>query len=65
MPTPILICIVLHYSAVLREIDAVKLIRKAIRDQKTMFVDVVVNKEHDFRERKNTPKWIYNLPNTF
>ena len=39
----------------MREIDAMKLIRKAIRDKKTLPVDVVVSKEHIFNERKNTP----------
>lgn len=47
--------IVLQNSAEMREIDAMKLIRKAIRDQKTIPVDVVVSKEHTFNERKNTP----------
>ena len=47
--------IVLQDSANIREIDAMKLIRKAIRDKKTLPVDVVVSKEHIFNERKNTP----------
>ena len=33
----------------------VMLIRKAIRDKKTMPVDVLVSKKHKFNERKMTP----------
>lgn len=44
--------IVLQDSAQIREIDAMKLIRKAIRDHKTMSVDIVASKEQSFNERK-------------
>jgi len=39
----------------MREIDAIKLIRKAIRDKKTMPVDIIVSKRKKFDERKVTP----------
>lgn len=39
----------------IREIDAMKLINKAIRDKKTMPVDVVVSKLDKFNQRKYTP----------
>ncbi len=38
----------------MREIDAIKLIRKAIRDKKTMPVDIIVSKRKKFDERKVT-----------
>ncbi|MBL7123942.1 MAG: nucleotidyltransferase domain-containing protein [Actinobacteria bacterium] len=40
-------------NAKIREIDAMKLIRKAIRDKKTMPVDIVVSKENNFNQRKS------------
>lgn len=39
----------------IREIDAMRLIRKAIRDRKTMPVDVIVSKKNKFNQRKSTP----------
>lgn len=39
----------------MREIDAVKLIRKAIRGQKTMPVDVMASRENEFNRRKTAP----------
>ncbi|MDD2503308.1 MAG: nucleotidyltransferase domain-containing protein [Clostridia bacterium] len=38
-----------------REIDAIRLIRKAIRDKKTMPVDIVVSKKSKFAQRKIHP----------
>ncbi len=49
------IYVVMHENADIREIDAMKLIHKAIRDKKTMPVDVVVNKKNKFNQRKLTP----------
>jgi predicted nucleotidyltransferase len=40
-------------NAKIKEIDAIKLIRKAIRDKKTMPVDIVVGKENKFNKRKS------------
>jgi hypothetical protein len=39
----------------IREIDAMILIHKAIRDKKTMPVDVIVTKKDKFDQRKSTP----------
>lgn len=47
--------IVMPESADIREIDAMRLIHKAIRDKKTMPVDVVVGKERKFNQRKSAP----------
>lgn len=41
-------------NAEIREIDAMRLIRKAIRDKKTMPVDIVVSKENNFNQRKSS-----------
>lgn len=49
------ILVVLSESADMREIDAVKLIRKAIRGKKTMPVDVMVSRENEFNRRKTAP----------
>lgn len=47
------IFVVMPDNANIREIDAIRLIRKAIRDKKTMPVDVVVSKENKFNQRKS------------
>jgi len=47
------IYIVMPDYAKIREIDAMRLIRKAIRDKKTMPVDIVVSKEDSFNKRKS------------
>ena len=39
-------------SAKIKEIDAMRLIRKAIRDKKTLPVDIIVSKEKKFNQRK-------------
>ena len=39
----------------IREIDAMRLIRKAIRNKKTMPVDVMVGKKDKFNKLKSTP----------
>jgi predicted nucleotidyltransferase len=49
------IYVVMPENADIREIDAMRLIRKAIRDKKTMPVDVVVSKENKFNQRKSAP----------
>jgi hypothetical protein len=41
------IYVVLSENADMREIDAVRLIRKAIRGKKTMPVDLLVSKKHN------------------
>ena len=46
------IYVVMSDKAEIREIDAMKLIRKAIRDKKTMPIDIVVGKEKKFNRRK-------------
>jgi predicted nucleotidyltransferase len=38
-----------------REIDAIKIIRRAIRDKKTLPVDVVVGKRNRFDQRSTAP----------
>jgi len=50
---PLDIYIVMPDNAKIRETDAMKLIRKAIRDRKTMPVDIVVSKENNFNQRKS------------
>ena len=47
------IYIVMSDKAVIKEIDAMKLIRKVIRDKKTMPVDIIVGKEKKFNRRKS------------
>lgn len=49
------IYVVMAENANIREIDAMRLIHKAIRDKKTMPVDVVVSKKDKFNRRKSTP----------
>ena len=48
------IYVVMSDKADIKEIDAMKLIRKAIRDKKTMPVDIVVGKEKKFNRRKSS-----------
>ena len=48
------IYVVMSDKAEIKEIDAMKLIRKAIRDKKTMPVDIVVGKEKKFNRRKSS-----------
>ncbi|MFO7928958.1 MAG: nucleotidyltransferase domain-containing protein [Candidatus Humimicrobiaceae bacterium] len=48
------IFVVMPESAKIKEIDAIRLIRKAIRDKKTMPVDIVVSKENKFNQRKSS-----------
>ena len=48
------IYVVMSDNAKIKEIDAMKLIRKAIRDKKTMPVDIVVSKENKFNQRKSS-----------
>lgn len=47
--------VVIPEDADIREIDAVRVIRRAIRDKKTVPVDVVVGKRNRFDERKSAP----------
>lgn len=47
--------VVLPENADMREIDAVKLIRKAIHDKKTMPADVIVSKENESNRWKIAP----------
>lgn len=49
------IFVVIKEDADIREIDAMKLINKAIRDKKTMPVDVIVSKKNKFNQRKYIP----------
>ncbi|MBS4008202.1 MAG: nucleotidyltransferase domain-containing protein [Clostridium sp.] len=49
------IYVVMAENADIREIDAMRLIHRAIRDKKTMPVDVVVSKKNKFTQRKSTP----------
>jgi predicted nucleotidyltransferase len=49
------IYVVIPDDADMREIDAVKAIRRAIRDKKTMPVDVVVSKQSRFLRRASAP----------
>lgn len=46
------IYVVMPDSAKIKEIDAIRLIRKAIRDKKTFPVDIIVSKEKKFNQRK-------------
>lgn len=47
--------VVISDNVNIREIDAMRLIRKAIRDKKTMPVDVMVGKKDKFNQLKSTP----------
>ena len=49
------IFVVLKENADIREIDAMKLINKAIRDKKTMPVDIIVCKRINFNQKKHVP----------
>ncbi|MTI96710.1 MAG: nucleotidyltransferase domain-containing protein [Firmicutes bacterium] len=49
------IYVVISEDADIREIDAIKLIYRAIRDKKAMPVDVVVSKKNKFDQRKLAP----------
>jgi len=49
------IYVVLADDADMREIDAMKLIRRSIRDRKTMPIYVVVGKESEFNRRISAP----------
>lgn len=49
------IFVVIKEGTDIREIDAMKLINKAIRDKKTMPVDVIVSKRNKFNQRKYFP----------
>ena len=48
------IYVVMSDNAKIKEIDAMKLIRKAIRDKKTVPVDIMVGKENKFNRRKSS-----------
>ncbi len=47
--------VVISDSDNIREIDAMRMIRKAIRNKKTMPVDVVVSKKNKFNQLKFVP----------
>jgi predicted nucleotidyltransferase len=47
--------VVMSDNVSIREIDAMRLIRKAIRDRKTMPVDVIVGKKHKFNQLISSP----------
>jgi len=47
--------VVISDNVNIREIDAMRLIRKAIRDIKTMPVDIIVGKKDKFNQLKLTP----------
>lgn len=49
------ILVLMPEDADIREIDAMRLIHKAIRDKKTMPVDLVVSKKNKFNKRKFAP----------
>lgn len=49
------IFVVIPDNTDIREIDAMKIINRAIRDKKTMPVDVVVSKTNKFNQRKASP----------
>jgi len=49
------IYVVIAENANIREIDAMKLIQRVIRDKKTMPVNVIVSKRNKFNQRKSTP----------
>lgn len=48
------IYVVMSDKSKIKEIDAMKLIRRAIRDKKTMPVDIMVGKEKKFNRRKSS-----------
>jgi predicted nucleotidyltransferase len=48
------IYVVISDKVKIKEIDAMRLIRKAIRDKKTMPVDIIVGKEKKFNRRKSS-----------
>jgi len=48
------IYVVMSDKAEIKEIEAMKLIRKVIRNKKTMPVDIVVGKEKKFNRRKSS-----------
>ncbi len=47
------IYIIIPDDAKIREIDAMKLIRRAIRSKKTMPIDIIVSKANNFNKRKS------------
>lgn len=49
------IFVIVKEDADIRQIDAMKLINKAISDKKTIPVDVIVSKKDKFNQRKCTP----------
>jgi predicted nucleotidyltransferase len=49
------IFVVMSEDADIREIDAMKLLHRAIRDKKTMPVDIVVSRASKFNRRKSAP----------
>jgi hypothetical protein len=49
------ILVLISEDANIREIDAVRLIHKAIRDRKTMPVDVIVSRINKFNKRRFAP----------
>jgi len=49
------ILVIMPDNTDIREIDAMKLIHKAIGDVKTMPVDIIVSKKSKFNQRKSTP----------
>ena len=49
------IYVVMSENTDIREIDAMRLIHRAIRDKKSIPVDVVVSKENRFNQRKSAP----------
>jgi predicted nucleotidyltransferase len=49
------IYVVMPDNVNIREIDAMKLIYRAIRDEKSMPVDVIVSKKNKFNQRKSAP----------
>ncbi len=49
------ILVIIPDWAEIREIDAMRMIHKAIRDIKTMPVDIIVSKKETFDRRKRTP----------
>jgi len=51
------IYVVMSEAASIREIDAIRLIRRAIREKKTIPVDIVVSKESKFNQRRTTPSF--------
>jgi len=47
--------VVMKDDTEIREIDAIRLIRRAIRDEKTMPVDIMVSSLRNFKKRQTTP----------